>query len=754
MAIPSSDSSIKNLISKVIGDLKLDDSDSSVYEFLSRTIQAEERYDQNKNTRIQREKSLKGGDWIGLDQTDRVLARLKRLGLKNTISETMRETTADGISGINVFERIIEQNNLMGIKFLRKGACVSRSVGRIVISSKYDFLGYGTGFMISPRLLMTNNHVLRKFVHAENSKVQFNFVELSLGKNSTPTEYWFKPEDFFLTDAKLDFTLVAVEEKNRDGLSVRDQGWNSLIRESGKAIVGEKVNIIQHPGGNPMQLALRENKIIDVLDDFLHYEADTLQGSSGSPVFNDQWEIAALHHAGVPRKKRIGSKLRYMLKTGVPWDGKRNTEHLIDWVANEGTRISKIVKFVENENLDIQKRRLFEETFENDPCDKILSGAREKLETPLENRESLSTMENPPIYLPRGRLNREPDGKFSISFTLGSDFSTDLANFNAIKEDDRTGDKTETGDNKMAKMITADELRDMLEDPNITDKELRPYFIEDEVQSGAFAPTLRMNFENVEHDGLEGSVFMGFFNKRAKRRRQRKYRRKIKGGFNGIKIVSEGDSWFQYPLLLDDVIDNLFDEYAIFSLGEAGDLISQMIDEDEVEEAVDREKPQVFLISGGGNDMVGDRRLAKYVHPFENGRDPKDYPLPGFQGFLQTIGNHYRNLFDQLINKDKNLKIITHGYDHVIPNNGKWLGRPLNSIGIRDKSLQREIMRVLIDALNIELETISHERKNNVFHVDCRKVVPDDQWKDELHPTDKGFKAVAEEFREKINSVV
>ena len=31
-----------------------------------------------------------------------------------------------------------------------------------------------------------------------------------------------------------------------------------------------------------------------------HYSTDTEAGSSGSPVFNDQWEVVALHHSVKP----------------------------------------------------------------------------------------------------------------------------------------------------------------------------------------------------------------------------------------------------------------------------------------------------------------------------------------------------------------------------------------------------------------------------------------------------------------------
>jgi hypothetical protein len=35
--------------------------------------------------------------------------------------------------------------------------------------------GYGTGFLVSPRLLLTNNHVLRNAAEAGNSQIEFNY---------------------------------------------------------------------------------------------------------------------------------------------------------------------------------------------------------------------------------------------------------------------------------------------------------------------------------------------------------------------------------------------------------------------------------------------------------------------------------------------------------------------------------------------------------------------------------------------------
>jgi endonuclease G, mitochondrial len=57
------------------------------------------------------------------------------------------------------------------------------------------------------------------------------------------------------------------------------------------------VNIIQHPGGQPKQMAIRNNLAAVLQGDDLAYFTDTKAGSSGSPVCNDQWQVLALHKA-------------------------------------------------------------------------------------------------------------------------------------------------------------------------------------------------------------------------------------------------------------------------------------------------------------------------------------------------------------------------------------------------------------------------------------------------------------------------
>jgi len=304
------------------------------------------------------------------------------------------------------------------------------------------------------------------------------------------------------------------------------------------------------------------------------------------------------------------------------------------------------------------------------------------------------------------------------------------------------------------KRISQHQLMEKLRDINISDEELAQYFIEDKKSAGAFNPTVTLNPESVEDEGLEGAFVLNSFNSICRWRRNRKYKKRIKD-WNGIRIVAEGDSWFQYPFILKDTIDQLIDldnfQYAIYGLSEAGDLLSNIIREDEISEAIDEQNPDVLLISAGGNDMVGDDRLATMVHAFDADREAESYPNEKFTDFLDGLEHMYRKLFDRVLSNKPHLKIIFHGYDNVIPQNGPWLGKPLAKQKIVNKTLQHKILKEIIKRFNARLKIIAKDYPSSVYHVDCRNLVgTKSKWHDELHPNNQGYFNVAKVFDETI----
>jgi len=295
-----------------------------------------------------------------VDDPGRVQKRLARLGADWSLAMAVEGTPAKPSTGRSLdvelepasfdadvlgLERLMGRNDLVDVGFLERGYLAGRAVGRIAVGPPEAH--YGTGFMVSPRLLLTNNHVLRSAEEAVRGHVEFNFQSGLDGRSLQPVAFALRPELFFVTSRELDFSVVAVADQSEEAIALSGFGWLRMIEQEGKAIKGELVNIIQHPNGEPKQLALRENRIVDVLERYLQYETDTAPGSSGSPVFNDQWEVVALHHSGVPLKDDQGN---YLAIDGTVWTRDMGEQRLA-WKANEGVRISRVLQALRDQAL-------------------------------------------------------------------------------------------------------------------------------------------------------------------------------------------------------------------------------------------------------------------------------------------------------------------------------------------------------------------------------------------------------------------
>ncbi|NYV74126.1 serine protease, partial [Streptomyces sp. UH6] len=306
------------------------------------------------------------------DDPERVQKRLARLNADWSLAGSVERVRTDPRSsaggtlplepeefGADVLglERLMGRNDLTEVAYLEGGQLAARSVGRITVTGTSGRRHHGTGFMVSPSLLITNNHVLRGQEEAGRAVVEFNLQAGLDGTPLVPAAFPLDPQSFFVTDAELDFSVVAVTDGGDRSAPLERFHWLPLDGAQGKAIVGEFVNIVQHPDGEPKQLALRENQIVDLLDSYVHYVTDTARGSSGSPVFNDQWEVVALHHSAVPRTDSEGRPLTLDGALWQPWMG----EHRLAWKGNEGVRVSRILQALSRVTLSGTPARLRDE---------------------------------------------------------------------------------------------------------------------------------------------------------------------------------------------------------------------------------------------------------------------------------------------------------------------------------------------------------------------------------------------------------
>jgi V8-like Glu-specific endopeptidase len=146
---------------------------------------------------------------------------------------------------------------------------------------------------------MTNHHVVNARIdgqadaaladlelQASNTRVQFDYDA------NTKTGTSMRVIRLEAYDGKLDYAVLRLKSSVARMPLVVNQDRIEVQKDSYIA-----VNIIQHPNGGPKRVALRNNLVYDSDFPRLRYFTDTEQGSSGSPVFNDGWQVVALHRA-------------------------------------------------------------------------------------------------------------------------------------------------------------------------------------------------------------------------------------------------------------------------------------------------------------------------------------------------------------------------------------------------------------------------------------------------------------------------
>ncbi|MCP3137301.1 DNA/RNA non-specific endonuclease [Pyxidicoccus xibeiensis] len=251
-------------------------------------------------------------------------------------------------------ERILGRNDLVSTSYLELGLRAAESVVRI----RYRYpngqqVGIATGFMVGPGLLLTNHHVLETPDSTQALRAEFEYELAPDGTTRSGPLFAFEPQRCFITNQDLDYSLVAVAPRSIDGqVELSRYGWLRLEVSTKSIRAGEFVTIIQHPGGDTKQVALRENEVRTVgnlpvgasAETRLWYSSDTAQGSSGSPVFNDSWQVVALHRAGVLDRAPNGDIILNDGQQVSETEAALLPPHRLNWIANEGTAASFILQ--------------------------------------------------------------------------------------------------------------------------------------------------------------------------------------------------------------------------------------------------------------------------------------------------------------------------------------------------------------------------------------------------------------------------
>jgi hypothetical protein len=184
--------------------------------------------------------------------------------------------------------------------FLTKGAQRLKAICRVETREK----PLGTGFLVAPDLVLTNYHVLRDSPgdsleeKAHNLNFRFGYMkdgnQIIAGVVVKAVATGAAVVKYSLVK-KLDYALIRLEEE------VGSEDKFGFLKITPRDIVPwETALVMQHPQGQPMKFL--SNLVVGHSPDNtrVHYLTGTLPGSSGSPVFDEEWQVIALHHSGKP----------------------------------------------------------------------------------------------------------------------------------------------------------------------------------------------------------------------------------------------------------------------------------------------------------------------------------------------------------------------------------------------------------------------------------------------------------------------
>lgn len=243
-----------------------------------------------------------------------------------------RQFSVAEIHSLNVQENDIGglEKNFINSKFfkpdtIRKMLESCNSVGCVVGK---DNGRQGTGFLLKGSffkkdwgdelVFITNCHVISNeypnALPADQASVIFDMENL-LADTAQSKQYKFKEILFSSPPGKegeilpmsknLDVTILRLDSIPENAKGLPCANFLPIVDGSTRAFV------IGHPNGSALQISLHDATIL-ALDPkeqrLLHYRTPTEPGNSGSPVFNANWEVIAIHHAGSSAMPKLKTK--------------------------------------------------------------------------------------------------------------------------------------------------------------------------------------------------------------------------------------------------------------------------------------------------------------------------------------------------------------------------------------------------------------------------------------------------------------
>lgn len=247
---------------------------------------------------------------------------------------------------------------------------------------------------------------------------------------------------------------------------------------------------------------------------------------------------------------------------------------------------------------------------------------------------------------------------------------------------------------------------------------------------------------------------------------------------DATKILAEGDSWFTYPRKFfifgkdANIIDHLAEneELFIYNTSSNGDEAVSMLSGDQKFSLLKKlhfVKFDYLLFSGGGNDLLGKYDFDFLIKQKNDGDSWQDCI---HTNRLEVKLNQIKSSFEYLCqltqeySKNKDIKVITHTYDYVIPSPvgfrvfdlfptcPSWIYPYLMQKNITKEEDQIAIMKHILTSLKTALQEVE-QNCDTLTVIDTQGTVDRNDWRNEIHPNSRGFKEIADKMYAKIKTL-
>ncbi|BBD64000.1 hypothetical protein NIES4072_23390 [Nostoc commune NIES-4072] len=215
--------------------------------------------------------------------------------------------------------------------------------GKFKTNDKVVDLPYASGFIVGGDYLITNRHVVDDKNLLPEFRAVFNYEAKFRRQEDDPEllagldKYEFDPT-FLVTSLNTDLDYVLLKLKPLDGKfkgvnlaknlageiapelttktltdsALKDQLEKKFIDiiQTKNFISADPIHMIQHPGGRPKEIVVFNNRLVNFYENFLEYETDAEPGSSGSPLFNTDWQVVGIHQAALLDEQSVEMKVK------------------------------------------------------------------------------------------------------------------------------------------------------------------------------------------------------------------------------------------------------------------------------------------------------------------------------------------------------------------------------------------------------------------------------------------------------------